>query len=281
MYRMLPSLSMGQTAYMGGMRPPTSMNAGQWAMPQNLFSSGYENQAYMNQNADPRMMLGQLGMMMMQMSLMIMNMVMQRQPEQMYGYPGGAQNAMMQGGNGGCGCHAGHDPGIQTGPSIAGMRGRYPYPEVEGPGSWPRSGEVDNGPINMKALSPKAAQYQPLIEQISAKYGVDKKLVNAIIQNESGFNPNADSGEAVGLMQLTPGTARMLGVTNRRDPAQSIEGGVKYLSQLLKQFNGDVTKAVAAYNAGPNAVKKYGGIPPYPETRKYVGRVMNTYRNLA
>jgi hypothetical protein len=258
---------------MGGMRP-VPMNAGQWAAPQNFFSGGYANQAHANPNTDPRMMIGQLGFMMMQMSLMLMNMVMQRQQEQMNGYPIG-QDPMMRGGNDGCCCNSGNAYDIPTGPSIAYMRGYNPY-GME-PDSWPGTG----GPINMGALSPNAAKYQPLIEQASAKYGVDKRLINAIIQNESNFNPNANSGEAAGLMQLTPGTARELGVTNRQDPAQSIDGGVKYLSQLLKMFNGDVTKAVAAYNAGPNAVKKHGGVPPYAETRKYVGKVMNTYNRLA
>jgi soluble lytic murein transglycosylase-like protein len=103
-------------------------------------------------------------------------------------------------------------------------------------------------------------------------------LIKAIIANESGFNANATSGAgAQGLMQLMPGTAAGLGVTDAYDPAQNVAGGTKYIKGLLQRFNGDVRLAVAAYNAGPGAVEKYGGVPPYAETQNYVQNVLSSY----
>ena len=120
-----------------------------------------------------------------------------------------------------------------------------------------------------------AVPYQDLVEAAARKYGLDPTLLAAVAQTESGFNPRAQSGAgAKGLMQLMDGTARGLGITDSFDPAQSLDGGARFLSGLLKQFNGDVRLGLAAYNAGPVAVKKYGGVPPYQETQRYVPKVL-------
>ncbi|MGD9581045.1 MAG: lytic transglycosylase domain-containing protein [Vampirovibrionia bacterium] len=117
-----------------------------------------------------------------------------------------------------------------------------------------------------------------LIQSNAKKYGVDPKLVNAVIKNESGYNANACSSQgALGLMQLMPDTARSLGVTDLTDPAQNVEAGTKYLGQLLSQYNGNVVLALAAYNAGPGAVNSNNGVPPYKETRDYIYKVLDTY----
>lgn len=116
------------------------------------------------------------------------------------------------------------------------------------------------------------------INNASAKYGVDKNLIRAVIKQESSFNPTSiSSSGAQGLMQLMPGTADSLNVNNPFDIVQNINGGVLYLRDQLSNFKGDVSLALAAYNAGPNSVKKYGGIPPYSETQNYVKKVTEYY----
>jgi soluble lytic murein transglycosylase-like protein len=120
------------------------------------------------------------------------------------------------------------------------------------------------------------AEYEQIIKNCSDKYGVSCSLIKAVILAESGYNPNAVSHKgASGLMQLMPGTAKSLKVSNSFDPKDNVEGGVKYLRFLLDTFRGDVSLALAAYNAGLNKVAKFGGIPPYVETRTYVNRVLS------
>ena len=126
--------------------------------------------------------------------------------------------------------------------------------------------------------NPNKSQIMNMISQISQKHGVDEKLVRALIKQESGFNPKAKSkAGAMGLMQLMPSTAKNLGVTDAYNPVQNVDGGVRYLKSMLKKYNGNVILALAAYNAGPGAVDKYDGVPPYKETQNYVRNILANY----
>jgi soluble lytic murein transglycosylase-like protein len=126
-----------------------------------------------------------------------------------------------------------------------------------------------------QGLPAEAQQYLPQVQQAAARYGVDPALIEAVIQQESGWNPQATSSSgAAGLMQLMPATARGLGVSDPYDPSQSIDAGARYLRGQLDRYHGDVRLALAAYNAGPGAVAQYGGVPPYPETQNYVAAVL-------
>jgi soluble lytic murein transglycosylase-like protein len=114
------------------------------------------------------------------------------------------------------------------------------------------------------------------IDAAAASNGIDPALLKGLVSQESGFDPNARSGAgALGLTQLMPGTAAGLGVTNPLDPVQSLQGGAKYLRQQLDRFGGDEKLALAAYNAGPGAVARFGGVPPYSETQNYVTSVLS------
>lgn len=132
--------------------------------------------------------------------------------------------------------------------------------------------------IDLKAQS---ANVDELIETFGEKYGIDSDFIKAIIKQESGFNPKATSKKgAMGLMQLMPKTAESLGVLDAYNPSQNIEGGVKYLKSLLDKYGDNKEMALAAYNAGPGAIKKYGGIPPYKETQNYINSIMGTYNKV-
>jgi soluble lytic murein transglycosylase-like protein len=119
---------------------------------------------------------------------------------------------------------------------------------------------------------------EDMIREVSARYRVDPALVRAVIETESHWNSSAVSRKgAQGLMQLVPGTAQQLGVNNAFDPKQNLDGGVRYLHTLLERYNGDLDKALAAYNAGPGAVDRARGVPRYRETREYVQKVTDSY----
>ena len=122
-------------------------------------------------------------------------------------------------------------------------------------------------------------EYRGIIRECADRYGVDAALVKAMIHAESAFNPGLVSPRgARGLMQLMPPTARRHGVSNLHDPRQNIRGGVGHLRSLLDQFHNDVTLAIGAYNAGAGSITRYGGLPPYRETRTYVARVLRLRR---
>lgn len=123
-------------------------------------------------------------------------------------------------------------------------------------------------------------RYGQFINDAATRYGLDPELIKAVIKVESSFNPYAVSEKgAMGLMQLMPLTAKQYKVMNVFDPRQNIQGGVKYLVDLIKLYNGDTKHVLAAYNAGQEAIKKYGGIPPYRETKNYIKKVMAAYNN--
>lgn len=129
-----------------------------------------------------------------------------------------------------------------------------------------------------KRRAPRVKSYDLMIVEAARAHGVPPALVKAVIASESSFNPRAVSAKgAQGLMQLMPATARSLGVEQPLHVEQNLDGGVRYLRSLIDRY-GDWSRAIAAYNAGPRAVDRYGGIPPYAETREYVDRVLTYYR---
>ena len=158
-------------------------------------------------------------------------------------------------------------------------------PAPSGPSSPAPGGGTAVPSGNFQALLEKLKAMgidEEYLKMLAEKYGVPIEMILAVMMQESGGNPDAKSpAGAMGLMQLMPGTAAGLGVGNPMDPKQNLEGGVKYLSQMLKQFDGDKTKALAAYNAGPGNVQKYGGVPPFAETQKYVANISASMENAA
>ncbi|MGZ6792800.1 MAG: lytic transglycosylase domain-containing protein [Mycobacteriales bacterium] len=157
-------------------------------------------------------------------------------------------------------------------------------PATPAPAAAPAATSSFAGALAAAQTSPAAAPvsgtgassaFDAQINAAAASNGIDPALLKGLVSQESGFNPTARSGAgAVGLTQLMPATASALGVTNPLDPAQSLQGGAKYLREQLDRFGGDEKLALAAYNAGPGAVQKYGGVPPYAETQNYVTSVM-------
>lgn len=133
------------------------------------------------------------------------------------------------------------------------------------------------------SLTAHASEFDDMITAAAQRHGLDESLLKAVVHAESGFSPTAvSSAGAKGLMQLMDATAQSLGVTNSFDPAQNLEGGAKFLRQLLARYQGNEVLALAAYNAGPGAVDKWGGVPPYQETQTYVPRILGLreqYRN--
>ena len=142
----------------------------------------------------------------------------------------------------------------------------------------------DDAPARLQSTGPRMAppDVARLVDTIAPSSGLEPQLLLAVISAESGFRAKAVSPKgAQGLMQLMPATARRLGVTDPFDPEQNVRGGARYLTELLRMFNDDMRLALAAYNAGENAVLRHGrAIPPYPETRQYVARVMERYTAL-
>jgi hypothetical protein len=155
------------------------------------------------------------------------------------------------------------------------------------PNSSPFAKNTKDGPHGSSSLAKNASLGFPgrpqvdlneVVNTASGRYRLDPDLVNSVIKAESGFNVRARSPKgAQGLMQLMPGTASQLGVSNTFDPQANVEGGTKYLRELLERYNFDVVKALAAYNAGPQRVEQFGGVPPYYETRAYVARIVRDF----
>lgn len=153
--------------------------------------------------------------------------------------------------------------------------------DAPAPVSMPSSGEGFEGALSnaiQASQEADATAFDDVIQEQGASQGIDPNLLKAVIRNESNFNPRAVSRVgAQGLMQLMPETAKGLGVQNSLDPLQNITGGAKYLKGLLQKYK-SVPNALAAYNAGPGAVDKYHGVPPYAETTQYVQKVMQSYQ---
>jgi soluble lytic murein transglycosylase-like protein len=128
--------------------------------------------------------------------------------------------------------------------------------------------------LSQSSLQERAARYAPVIQKAAGEHRLSPRIVNAVMRVESCYDPRAVSrAGARGLMQLMPMTAAQLGVNDSFDPEQNVSGGVRYLAQMMQRFNGNLRYALAAYNAGPEAVARHQGVPPYPETINYVRRI--------
>lgn len=145
---------------------------------------------------------------------------------------------------------------------------------------WARTvANVTSGQEGATGIKSCPAGLNPLFESAAGETGLDPRLLKAVAAAESGFDPKAVSSKgAVGIMQLMPGTAKELGVSDPFDPVQNVRAGARYLHRMLDRFGGDLELALAAYNAGPGVVEKYGGVPPFIETRRYVEKVLSIFR---
>lgn len=170
---------------------------------------------------------------------------------------------------------------------LTNKKGRYNHLKVEKKTYYPDSNihSYSNWGSSEASVLPSYSRnknaFDPIIKQAASQHGISEGLIKAVMHTESGFNVNARSPVgAQGLMQLMPATARRFNVSNAFDPQQNIMAGAKYLSWLMKRFNGNTSLVLAGYNAGEGNVAKYGGIPPFKETQDYVRRVSSRYSNL-
>jgi soluble lytic murein transglycosylase-like protein len=163
---------------------------------------------------------------------------------------------------------------IQT--MIGALAGPQPAaPAVAGAPNFAQTLATVQTPAVASSSSGDSTPYGAEIDAAAARNGIDPALLRGLVRQESGFDPSARSAAgAMGLTQLMPATAASLGVTDPYDPAQSLDGGARYLREMLDRFGGDPAKALAAYNAGPGAVARFGRVPPYPETQNYVRSIL-------
>ncbi|MCL6611505.1 MAG: lytic transglycosylase domain-containing protein [Peptococcaceae bacterium] len=163
--------------------------------------------------------------------------------------------------------------GTKGGGGVPASRPAAPAAKIAKGVNSPREVKPGAGAVR-KDGSGQGPHLEAMVDRVAAKYGLDPALLRAVVEVESDFNPLAVSGAgAMGLMQLMPDTARSLGVKNPFDPMENLEGGARYLKSMIGRFNGNLRLALAAYNAGPGAVEKYGGVPPYGETLSYLRKI--------